>query len=476
MTRPALWRYLWRWTLGALGLAWLTLMAASYYAGLHEANEITDAHLASAVNVLLQISAFGAQAADPSGMQIPVEEEFQSFIPLGRHLNLARSLAVLVWDKNTLVVDSRPMDQRWLVSVPDGYSTLLLPPSAGAAEHRWRIFAAQRADNARRAAAMIDLDQRARIGRQVAYAIARPALIVLPLVALLLWWALRRGLRPLNVLSSHVAGLNLQSGERLDDSHRFAEFASMVAAINGLIERLQSQADRERAFASDVAHELRTPLAAIALHTNIAAAPAGPAARAEALGKLQHEALRAGQILGQLLDLARAQRFGDDAMQDVVLGELAARVTAGFAQSSHESGHVLELECASAPVTVRGNPLLLELALRNLIANALMHTAAGTLVQVAVGQDGGVQSLSVSDNGGGDGVGAQAHTGDTSGEPVAPDPARPGHPANPANLGIGLRLVERIAATHQAQLVRDAGEPPMRTRFSIRWRTDAFPG
>lgn len=456
MKRPALWRYLWRLTLGALAVAWITLMAASYYAGLHEANEITDAHLASAVNVLLQISAFGAQAADPSGMQIPVDEAFQSFIPLGRHLNLARSLAVLVWDHDTLVVDSRPLEQRWKVSVPDGYSTQLQPSGAGAGAHQWRIFAAQRADNTRRAAAIIDLDQRTRIGRQVALAIARPALVVLPLVALLLWWALRRGLRPLNALSARVAGLDLQGGERLDDVHRFAEFASMVAAINGLIDRLQSQANREREFASDVAHELRTPLAAMALQSNVAATRTDATGRATALATLQYEALRAGQILGQLLDMARAQRFGDDALQDVALGELAARVMGGFAQSSHESGHVLELVDAPSAVTVRGNPLLLELALRNLIANAIGHTGAGTLVRVAVEQSGALQNLSVSDNGGGD-------TNRPAGEPA------------PHNLGIGLRLVERISALHNAQLVRDAGEPPMTTRFSIQWRADALP-
>ena len=456
MKRPTLWRYLWRLTLGALAAAWVTLMLASYYAGLHEANEITDAHLASAVNVLLQISAFGAQASDPSGMQIPVEEAFQSFIPLGRHLNLARSLAVLVWDHGILVVDSRPLDQRWPVSVPDGYSTLHKASGAGAGAHQWRIFAAQRTDNARRAAAIIDLDQRARIGRQVAFAIARPALVVLPLVALLLWWAMRRGLRPLNVLSARVAGLELQGGERLDDAHHFAEFASMVRAINGLIERLQSQANREREFASDVAHELRTPLAAIALQSNVAATQTDAAGRAAALVRLQYEALRAGQILGQLLDLARAQRVGDEALQEVALGELAARVLAGFAQSSHDSGHVLELVDKSGPIMVRGNPLLLELALRNLIANAIDHTGAGTLVCVAVEQTDAGQKLSVSDNG----------DGDT--DRPASEPAR-------HNLGIGLRLVERISALHNAQLVRDAGEPPMTTRFSILWRTDAFP-
>ncbi|MBC7705362.1 MAG: HAMP domain-containing histidine kinase, partial [Rhodoferax sp.] len=218
---------------------------------------------------------------------------------------------------------------------------------------------------------------------------------------------------------------------------------------------LQSQVNREREFASDVAHELRTPLAVIALQANVAATQTDAAGRAEALATLQYEALRAGQILGQLLDMARAQRLGDEALQEVPLAKLAARVMAGFAQSSHDSGHVLELVDGPAPVTVRGNPLLLELALRNLIANAIGHTSAGTLVRVAVEQTGALQNLSVSDNGGG-----------------ADRPS--GRPA-PQNLGIGLRLVERISALHKAHLVRDAGEPPMTTRFSIQWKPDALP-
>lgn len=457
MKAPSLWRYLWRWALGALTLAWVTLMGASYYAGLHEAAEVTDAHLASAVNVLLQVSAFGAQSGDPSQMQIPQEQEFQSFIPRTRHLNLARSLAVMVWDNGRIVADSRPLDQRWPVSVPDGYSNFMGQPAGPGAGHHWRVFAATRAHDGRRAAAMIDMEQRTRIGREVARTIALPALVVLPVVALLLWWAMRRGMQPLNALSARVAGLDLHSGERLAESRGFAEFASMVTAINGLIDRLQLQATRERAFAADVAHELRTPLAAMALQSQIALSQEDTALRAAALTTLQREALRGGQILGELLDMARAQRFGNDALQAVPLQELAAHVLASFAQASHESGHLLELARDGEDVAVRGNPLLLELALRNLVANALGHTAAGTLVRVAATRENGGVRLSVSDNG----QGADAQNPRADGKP------------SPYNLGIGLKLVERIAGLHQARLLRDAGEPPMSTRFSIVWSADA---
>ena len=453
MKSRALWRYLWKWTLGALGIAWIALMGASYYAGLHEAQEITDAHLASTVNVLLQVSAFGTQATDADDI-VPnlAETGFQSFIPLGRHLNFARSLAVLVWDNGVVVADSRPAGQRPLLEVPNGYSIFTAQSGEQNKPHHWRVFAAQRSDTQRRAVALIDLDQRAYIGRHVALTIARPAVVVLPLIALLLWWSTRRGLRPLNDLSARVAGLKLQSGERLDESPGFSEFASVVSAINALIDRLELQANRERTFASDVAHELRTPLAAIALQSQTALQETDPAARAQALGVLSRESMRAGNILGELLDMARAQRFGAEAMQPVDLGDLAARVMGSFAQSSFENGHSLELIDDAGPVVVTGNPMLLELAVRNLIANALVHTRPGTLVQVSVANNAAGCTLAISDNGHG---GVEPSTRSTQ------------------HLGIGLSLVERIAGLHRANLVRDSGDAPMSTRFSIVWPADA---
>ena len=462
MKRLTLWRYLWRWTLGALAVAWVALMAASYYAGLDEAEEITDAHLASAVNVLLQVSAFGTQPADPSTLQIPPENEFRSFIPLGRHLNFTRSMAVIVWDNGMIVADSRPPDQRRPMAPPDGYSNFMAPSITGKPGHRWRIFAAQRAGGTRRAAAMIDLEQRAWIGRQVAIAIARPALVVLPLIALLLWWAMRRGLQPLNQLSARVAGLNLHGSDRLEDIHRYAEFDSVVRAINSLIDRLREQVVRERQFASDVAHELRTPLAAIALQADHAAAQVSPQDRAVSLAAMQHAALRAGRILRELLDLARAQSRADDAAQLVNLAELGAQVLASFAQASHEGGHVLELDGLPGPVIVQGNPLLLELAVGNLISNALAHTPAGTRVQITVAQEGSIRSLAVSDNG---------QQGDTDASTLQQRPAR-----SAAGLGLGLKLVERIAELHRAHLIRDTGVPPMTTRFTLSWAQDASAG
>ena len=225
---------------------------------------------------------------------------------------------------------------------------------------------------------------------------------------------------------------------------------STVSAINTLVGSLQAQAERERTFASDVAHELRTPLTAIALQAGAAQHAPTP----ERLAQLEQEALRAGRILSQLLDLARAQRHGgpSEAGQPLAtldLTELAAQLVAEHAPQGHANGHELSLLHPAEPVWVRAAPMLLELALRNLIANALRHTPPNTQIVVEIWRSVEAQGVSVSDDG----------------KRLGAAPPR----VSSDGLGLGLRLVERLAEQMGAQLARSVGTAPMTTCFSLRW-------
>ena len=445
-TRRTLGRHLLVWTLGAQLAAWTVMVAIGWSTSLRETRKFTDGHLVAVAQLWMGTAAWSEQDASDD---LPVPREAVH--------EYAQDVAIMVWDNGRLVTDSDQLagglDQARLPE--KGLVTLVVRDAQGEA-HDWRAYVeTQRVQGReRRVVALLDLKKRYVLAEDIAEHLASPVMILLPLVALVLWWTIRRGLRPLDQLSDEVAALDAFAGQRLDTQHRFREFASTVTAINTLVDTLQAQAERERQFASDVAHELRTPLAVITLQARAAQLDASP----DRLLRLEQEALRAGRILTQLLDLARAQRAAHpgaggqpaEAAQPTALGAMAARLLSAHAQLAHESRHEMSLNEEQEDVRVFVQPMLLELALRNLIENALRHTPPDTQVEVAVWRDAQGCGVSVSDD------------GQRTGSPVPPAQASSG-------LGLGLRLVERIAEQMGATLVRDGGVAPMTTRFSLRW-------
>ncbi|MFZ2652817.1 MAG: ATP-binding protein, partial [Burkholderiaceae bacterium] len=136
---------------------------------------------------------------------------------------------------------------------------------------------------------------------------------------------------------------------------------------------------------------------------------------------------------------------------------LAARVLADYGAAALHSGHEMAL-AAAAGFPLKGHAVLLELALRNLIDNALGHTPKGTLVEVQV--DPAEHWLQVCDNG--------ASVGARAAPAVAPRPA--------LNLGLGLghRVVEKIAAIHNASF--GPVEPPAGFSACYRLTFHSAPG
>ena len=431
--QPTLQRYLLRWAMGAVLLIWLTLLAVAWSTGLRESRKFSDGQLVSVARLWLQTVPASQVALEPAVLNAMRHEYLQD-------------VAVMDWLDGRLVIDSHHLiDGLQASDIPGhGFATVVHRSPEGDSERRLYTVAIGQDGHERRIAVLMDIRQRGELGKDIAEHVAAPALLIFPLVALALWWAIRRGLRPLDQLSSEVAALEGIAGQRLDAEHRFREFNSTVTAINALVDSLQRQAERERAFASDVAHELRTPLAAMTLQASAAQTDPSP----ERLAQLEQESLRAGRILAQLLDLARAQR-AERTVAPVDVGEVALQLVADHAQKAHETDHDLSFSQPDTPVKLAVPPLLLELALRNLIDNALQHTPPQTQVGVEIEVKGNEVCVSVSDDGQ---QRPAAHTA-----------------ADRGGMGLGLRMVERMAEEMGATLVRDQGVAPMTTRFTLRW-------
>lgn len=428
--RPSLQRHLWGWAAAALVMVWLTLALAAWNSGHHEAREITDGKLVSVARLLL--TPHDQASLDTLENQATHRREY------------ALELIVLRWQGDRLVEDTHSLAPILGLTSPPSPGLRTVQVGSGGHQGEWRMYAATDGQG-NRAAVLVDMDERYNLGADLAEHVVLPVLLVLPLVMLVLWLAIRRGLQPLSRLSADVAALDTAAGQRLEPDHRFREFASSVEAINHLVDSLQEQARRERAFASDVAHELRTPLASLALGASAARHAPTP----DALARLERDALRAGRILQQLLDLARVQRDAlAPASASVDLGMLASSVVEDHVPRAYEQDHELALARPDAPVLVQVPAMLAELALRNLVDNAIRHTPAGTQVQVDVWSGPDTLGVAVSDDG-----------------------RRAGAFGVPASdgLGLGLRLVERMAEQMGARLETGDAQTPMTTRFALVW-------
>jgi two-component system sensor histidine kinase QseC len=423
-------RHLLIWTLGSLVLVWAGFMAAGMWTGFHEAEELTDGHLAS-VSALLLHQPGGVFTADRASPTLGVPSELKSH-------DYQQSLSVVVWDAAGRVITHTGAAALPAFARGEGFADMQLGPQA----QRWRTFARwdlEDAARSRRVMVLLSMEERDALAWDIAQQVAAPGLWLLPVVALALGLAIKRGLRPLHLLSADVHALDVGQVSTLQARHPHAEFEAVVAAINTLIGRQQAALQRERTLADEVAHELRTPLASLVLLARALQGSLSPAERMQSLQQLEADALRAGDVLGQLLALARTSRVElAEAAQPVELLALAQRVVADYAQTAWQSGHVLGL-AGPAGLVVPGHPVLIELALRNLIENALRHTARGTEIEVRTGHSAGAAWLQVCDTG------------------AAVVQAKPAD-----SLGLGHKIVARVAEVHGGKFERvdgrEAGE------------------
>ncbi|MFK7965891.1 MAG: ATP-binding protein [Burkholderiaceae bacterium] len=225
------------------------------------------------------------------------------------------------------------------------------------------------------------------------------ALAVLVLAGGVAWWLALSLTRPLMQTVSAVRKLAEGDYSGQLDSQRRDEIGSLSRDIDALSRTLhENQRSRQR-WVSDISHELRTPLAIIrgeleAIRDGVRAPTKG------AIDSLHDEAIRLGQLIDDLRELAIADRGAlSYSMKPVNLGELVGQICEAFtARFQQASLHLIHDSSTATGPTVMGDARRLTQLLGNLLENSLRYTDAGGSVEVRVGQSTDTAIITVSDS------------------------------------------------------------------------------
>lgn len=217
----------------------------------------------------------------------------------------------------------------------------------------------------------------------VASRIARPTLIALPVLAVLVWFSIGWSLAPLRVLSGAIRARDVNRLEPVDIGRAPTEVRPLVDAINLLLSRLLHSLERERAFTADAAHELKTPLAAIKVQAQVALAETDKARQRLAMERVVQGVDRSARLAEQLLLLARLDVH--EKMTAAPLKPAAVAKNALLAnERSAQQKNIHVTLTGDMRAEINAEPVLIGILLDNLLDNAIKYGRAGGSIEVAV--------------------------------------------------------------------------------------------
>lgn len=287
--------------------------------------------------------------------------------------------------------------------------------------------------------------------RSVLLQVLLPNLMLIAAAAFAVGWAVERALRPLLQLKDAVERRSPRDLSAIDPQASPEEVRPLVDSLNRLFGLVNAQAESQRRFVADAAHQLRTPLAGLQAQVEAwaqAASIANPAEgrivlRTDEVNQLRSATRRTSQLANQLLALSRADA---DALQSQPLQQVELKALCEEMLERHLDAATqkrIDLGLDAQPVRALGHEWLLRELLGNLVDNAVKYTPAGGNVTIRCGKREDRAFLEVED----DGPGIATHELSrvlarfyrvlgTQGE----------------GNGLGLAIADEIARVHQSQL------------------------
>lgn len=426
-----------------VSLLWAATSALALLSAHYSTTEQLDDNLRRAASLLMGFAEHEyAETAGSSLAGVSASAE----LPHGGYL-------YQIWsEKGRLMLRSQEGPQAPIGSDAEGYTNIRY------ANKTWRLYSVWNATYSLHLLLAEPQQQRQNALTNLSLSLLLPMLLVLPLLALLKWAALTKGLQPAQEAAELLAQRSEDDFNSIPLSSFPQELQGLVSAFNALLVRLANALKNERQFAEDVAHELRTPLAAIRLQAQLIERAPDEAATRHALSRLISGVDRTVRLVDQLLTLARLdpERAADQDQQDFSLKRIVEEMVGEFENTVRQNAQRIILEVSSD--AIRSSPHAVYVVLRNLLDNALRYTPRGGAVHLQAGSAEGELILMVSDEGPGIPVAERKRVMERFTRLQSDN----------AGSGLGLFIVHRIAETAGGSILI-AEVLPTGTRVTVRW-------
>jgi two-component system, OmpR family, sensor kinase len=311
--------------------------------------------------------------------------------PLTDHHIEKGGVVVQIWDGQGGLLTSTYPALAVPLQAADGFENVKI------GSQTWRIYSVH--TPARTVQAIQDAEFRVHVIKKQALQAGLPIALLIPISAVILWLAIRVGLRRLEAVARAAAAQDENTIAELPTKDVPSEISPLVMAVNRLLTRLRDAFASQRRFVQDAAHELRTPITAMTLQLENLKACSMDAETTAQVAQFEAGLKRTKRLIEQLLRLARQEApQKSDAASSIELAEFLRDLISDLMPCADHRDIDLGLS-VDVDATVRANPHELRSLLHNLLDNALRYTPDHGVVDVRVFADDGKVVVEVVDSG-----------------------------------------------------------------------------
>ena len=423
----------------------------------HETRELFDAQLARSARLILSLVQADPGRSSFSSVQkyldqnqvhasIYISDEYtaEDKKELSDGHTYETKLGFQIWDNlGNLILKSPNVPITPISEKTNGYSNNHFK------NDDWRIFSLTSIDKKYRCITAERIDVRNDLTGKISSDLSSIFIIIIPVLLLTMWFTIKQGMSPLYKLASQIRNRGAEKLDSVSNDNAPSEIKIITDELNQLLSRLKNTLAREKRITSDAAHELRTPLAAVKLHAELAKTASNADERKKSIDQVMLGIDRTTHLVEQLLTLARLEPESfSKKLKPLNVSQLIIEETALLAPLALNKNIELSLN-ENQNITITAEEVSLRLLVRNLINNAISYTQEGGDIEVLLSIIDSTPCLVIKDNG--PGIPPEDR------ERVLERFYRAENHSTPG-CGIGLSIVVRVTELHNATLKMDSPE------------------